>query len=424
MLVVFLLIVKWATCLGFSVEEEFVKTVEGCPGLYINDNIRLLNEPTVYTKYSQTIDVYIKKLLDLNQVIRLLEPYIHESLLIRYKQVTNNDRQGSLILFPSAVWLPEKHLYLATARISLFGMYNFLYATFYDSEWNEVTKEDYVGRTKVPGIIPITIKQKEEGTGPEDPRLFVALNNEIFVVFNLLGKDKNRMIHLYRFSTATFRMLYLDEHNGKKNIIEKNWTPLIIDNEHLYFVYNFKNLQVVDCTAENESCKKMTGNYDSKPEALRGGSPFVRFEDTNYYVSLSYTHIFLKNCNFYRPVLVVIEVMQEQLSLKMVYQSEPFDLKNRILMKPVTTYRYLSQIRDCMLIIPSSIASWNFKNNTADLHVTIEDQIPIVVRVEGFTDFVQYVINMYEYGRLPENANCAAKLSVKYFLSDSPRKAY
>ncbi|CAG9320264.1 unnamed protein product [Blepharisma stoltei] len=424
MLLACLLIAKWALCLGFSIEDETVLTIEGCPGLYINDNVQLLNQSPDYANNFQPLNVYIKKLFDWNHIFGLLEPHLHESLLERYKKITSSDMQDSAILFPSAIWLPDKKLYLVTSRVFLFRWISFLYVTFYDSEWNEVTTEDYVGKTKVPGIIPISVKDKDASTGPEDPRLFVALNNEIFVIFNRLVDDRNRIMHLYQFSTATSRKLYLEEDAEKQRIDEKNWTPLIIDKEHLYFVYNFKNLQIIDCTAENEPCKKVSGKFDPKPEALRGGSPFVRFTNTNYYVSLSYTHIFLKNCHFYRPVFVVMEAVKEQLSFKMIYQSEPFDLNNRVFLEPFTNYKYPNQIRDCMMVIPSSIASWNFEDDIADLHVTIEDHIPVVARVKGLAKFVEYIINMYEYGRLPENDNCAAKFSERYFLAQSPKFAY
>ncbi|CAG9325274.1 unnamed protein product [Blepharisma stoltei] len=82
----------------------------------------------------------------------------------------------------------------------------------------------------------------------------------------------NRQINLYRFSTATHRKLELQEHIGKTWCVEKNWSPLIIDNVHLYFLYKYEDTQVIDCTEEHLPCKRQFGS-DKGSSRTFGSSP-------------------------------------------------------------------------------------------------------------------------------------------------------
>ncbi|CAG9325275.1 unnamed protein product [Blepharisma stoltei] len=65
----------------------------------------------------------------------------------------------------------------------------------------------------------------------------------------------------------------------------------------------------------------------------------------------------------------------------------------------------------------TSIANWDFQSGIADLTVSLDDEIAVAVKVDGLRDFVHYMINVYEYGRLPDENNCADKLWEEYFRS-------
>ncbi|CAG9320604.1 unnamed protein product [Blepharisma stoltei] len=413
---------------SYFVYEETVPTFRGCPALDPNSHIKILKNSTFYYKNAQKSEEFIKILFDPKQIRSLLVPYIIPEEMERFK----NKPDDIQVFYPSAIWLEEKNTFFAVVRVSIFNSYSFLYATFFDSEWNEVRKNETIGNITVPGIIEIEKMWKEHSSGPEDPRIFRALKGELFMTFNLLMKDKKRLMHIFDVSAGIARPLLIKEYAKKEKVIEKNWTPLIVDDQHIFFIYNYKNLQVIDCSLENKICKKVRGTYDHAPSSIKGGSPYVRFADTNYFVSFIFTNVVTEapeiSCKPYRPALSIIEFIPgDKPDFKLIYTSEPIDFQNKVFLSPVSKHKSIKEILDCnfaRVLMVHSISKWDYADDIVDLTLSINDSVPLAIRVTGMTDMVRYIINMYDYGRLEEKEDCAILMSFSYHKQLWPRNLF
>ncbi|CAG9329253.1 unnamed protein product [Blepharisma stoltei] len=320
---------------------------------------------------------------------------------------------------PSAMWIEEKKMFLAVVRININRNKSFLWASWYDSDWKEVITEEFIGNTAVPGIIPIKIPNLYLlNAGPEDPRIFRALGNQVFVLFNMFDYDEMRKMWIYNFNTAECYPLSIRYHKEQAYFSEKNWTPFIVDDEHLYFIYNYKNFQIIDCTVKGENCSWKSGGYERLPEGLRGGSPYLQYKNTSYYVNLGYSHIFYVKdtnwCHLYRPCLTLAQYIDEEPNFRLIYTSEPIDFSNKLFLKPITKYSEMSEVGMCgdgRIMIPLSIARWNYEEDIADITVSINDTIPLALKVSGLAEIVDEVIFWYEKGSLPKEENCAERLA-------------
>ncbi|CAG9324157.1 unnamed protein product [Blepharisma stoltei] len=214
----------------------------------------------------------------------------------------------------------------------------------------------------------------------------------------------SRQINLYRFSTAAHRKLELQEHIGKTWCVEKNWSPFIIENVHLYFLYKYEDTQVIDCTEEHLPCKRQFGS-DKGSSRTFGSSLYIRFLNTNYFVSFAQAkYDFIKP--HHRPALSIIEALEGG-DFKIIYTSKPLNSPSTLLANPkwINTKFSKNDIRRIMMV--TSIANWDFQSGIADLMVSLDDEIAVAIKVDRLRDFVHYMINVYEYGRLPDENNGA-----------------
>ncbi|CAG9320267.1 unnamed protein product [Blepharisma stoltei] len=408
-LVIICFMTLYPCSLGYSVEDEFLKTFKGCPVLDVEDHISLVKKP------APPSEAYIKLLFDIDYIYTLLPPHICEEEKARFQRMSPDDKGKTHLFFPSALWLPEKKLYLAAARVSILDSYSYVYITFFDENWNEVREIDFIGKTKVPSILTLGEMKRALWWGPEDPRIFRALSNEIFFIATLMegAPNFNRQINLYRFSTATHRKLELEEHVGKVWRVEKNWSPLTIDDKHLYFLYKYEGTQVIDCTEERLPCKRIFGS-EKELSRIHGSSPYVRFLNTNYFVSFAWTNIEFKKPH-HRPALSIIEVIDEGREFKLIYTSEPLHFASTALSDPKWVKTKLSNNDLRRVLMVTSIARWDFESGVADITLSIDDDLAVAAKITGMTDFVQYVINVYDYGRLPDENKCAQKFAEDYF---------
>ncbi|CAG9320261.1 BMT4_4 [Blepharisma stoltei] len=398
---------------------EGPKLIHGCPYFDINSQIRILEKVTQYDD-KEILNIYSKDFLNKEYLTNIVKNAMPSTYSSRIK--SNDDIR---YLHPSAMWIPERNLFLVAVRVWALSRICYLYVTFFDSDWKEIRTEDMVGSTKVPSILNIPSDWNVENSGPEDGRLFRALKDEFFIIFNMKKSDSSaRPMYMYRFSTGSMQELSIPEHREKAFVIEKNWSPIIIDDSHIYFVYNFENFQVIDCTDEGP-CKRVQGDFKRKPGFLRGGSPYVRLGDTNYYLSLGIIHAEYPKqvfCHVYRPVLTIVQAFRDEPSFELIYTSEPFDFEKRIFLYPPGHFRSLNDMHLCdgpmSWTVGNSIAKLDMENDISDMIFTLGDARAVSLKAIGLSAVVNKIIETYELGNLPVEDKCSEKLTKFYFNLD------
>ncbi|CAG9320262.1 BMT1_3 [Blepharisma stoltei] len=414
---------KWIqlslVCLWYvAVGEIEMRIIFECPYYDINKQLSILEQETDYDRQTKIFDAYIKRFIDGEDLFdRILSviPTNEVERLYKYRE------KAIKVFQTSAVWIPERQLFLASVRVWVFEYICYIYTTFFDENWKEVKEEVMIGATKVPSLLNIPNDWSIANSGPEDGRVFRAFSDQFFIIFNMKRKEPPaRPIYLYSFTTGKFNQLRIPEHDGKTVLIEKNWSPLIIDDNHLYFIYNFENFQVVDCTEEG-SCTRITGSYKREPGILRGGTAFQKYKDTDYYLSLSFTHLeYIKSgwCKLYRPALSLVKANGNDEDFRLIYTSEPIDFRDRIIMYPMTKYKSQSEKVFCgsgAWLIPNSIARIDEKSDISDITFSLGDEFQLVVKVKGIYKFVGEIIADYEKGILPAETKCAERFAYDYY---------
>ena len=156
----------------------------------------------------------------------------------------------------------------------------------------------------------------------EDPRVFVV-HNEVYVTFTRLSyyPTQQRCIGITKFNE--WNPVCLQVENMTKNLIEKNWTPFVKDDE-LYFVYNFDPLIIIKYDFNpNGMCNVVfrqndcTLPIDTSQTYLRGGTNMLQFKD-EYYICACHSRI-IDTCFRYYTHIVLIDTKKWQI----VYLSKP-----------------------------------------------------------------------------------------------------
>ncbi|CAG9329252.1 unnamed protein product [Blepharisma stoltei] len=407
-------------------ESKMLNVTIKCPVFNLRKRISILQDGW-YLPWlnSDTKTSTTKIFTDHNFIYDILKPYLPEN---EYCDIWEPDQFK--MMNPSAIWLNDKQMFLAVARINVNKNKSFLYSSWYDSNWNEVITEDFVGNTSVPGILPIEIPSLYLlNAGPEDPRIFWAFKNQLFVAFNMYDYDERRKMWVYNFNTTEFYPFSILEHMLRGYYGEKNWTPLIVDDEHLYFVYNYKDFQLIDCAEKGKNCLWINGVWDRVPEGLKGGSPYMQYKNTSYYVNLGYSHVFVSQnnitCEIYRPCLTLVRKNEDAPFLELIYTSEPMDFANQLFLKPLTRYASVDEIDICgdaRIMMALSIARWDYENDIVDMTININDTIPLALKVSGVGDVIDEVIMWDGLGKLPKENNCAERLLFLEFGTVQPAK--
>ena len=283
----------------------------------------------------------------------------------------------------------------------------------------------------LPAGLPIPILYTTAfSLGPEDMRLFYSFDKQLFGIFNMYEESGNRRMWLFSFATGKIHKLSLNYRENDEPEKEKNWCPLV-GPDSLYFVYNYKNLQIVNCTDFEKDCELVFGKFSASPEYLRGGTPFVRLGLSDYYFSFSYSHLDyfkdskLKVCSVYRPSLTIIKAddFDNLNTFKVVYTSEPFDFFNQLFLHPVTELYSLENLGICKvshILLISSIAKVDYERDETDLTVSANDKHVLAVKVSGLIEYVKDVIQAYEDSSLKPVRNCAERLAIRYYMKNYP----
>lgn len=252
---------------------------------------------------------------------------------------------------------------------------------------------------RVPTILNITeIELNERCLGPEDPRIVVNENNELFFSFNMIDVDKRRKIWLYDISTNYQAPISTRQKQFSK--VEKNWSPFIKNNK-LYFVYSYKPLKILFCPTGKSECEFTSSFQDNyQISDLRGGTQLIRFRDTDYFVGIARTKISCSKCQrFYRPHLIVLSTASERFHL--VYISEPLLLDTIPIFASYIMLQNYSSPDFCDNVIrimtPGSIINWEWSIDKLIFTISINDKRSFVVSVTGVGEVLQRIIPSIEY---------------------------
>jgi hypothetical protein len=193
-------------------------------------------------------------------------------------------------------------------------------------------------------------------TGPEDQRV-IQVQSDIIIVFSMLDENAQRRMHIYNFTKRQIIKLKVNEFELQKT--EKNWSPLVIDDE-LHFVYRLNPLRILKCTDLETGICEIVHDEDTSQEgvgnSLHGGTEFKLWR-WPLYVGFAHSH------DPWRPQLVVLDVE----SFKVVHAGSTFNVPQPKEVKPW---------RGKSVQYPASI---NFTPSQILLGIEYEDKHPALV---------------------------------------------
>ena len=244
--------------------------------------------------------------------------------------------------------------------------------------------------------------------GPEDPRIVLNENGELFFSFNMIDADKRSKIWLYDISTNYQASIFTRQNRFLE--VEKNWSPFVKNNK-LYFVYSYKPLKILYCPTGKSECEFIPTLQDKyQIGELRGGTQLVRFRDTDYFVGIARTKTSCSKCHrFYRPHLIVLSTASKRFHL--VYVSEPLTLDTIPIFASYIMTKKNSSSDFCHDVIrimtPGSIIDWEWSTDKLTFTISINDQRSFVISVTGIGKVLLGIIPSIEnkYSHLFLNGN-------------------
>ena len=309
------------------------------------------------------------------------------------------------IMFSPALWLPEIDSYLVVSRLFRWHHNSFLYATLFDEGWNEITEPTRFMSLTVPCFLPIIDpKPNTVYSGPEDPRIFFH-GKDILCSFNMKDADSKRKMWFYNFTDSQTTPLSLQDYTvssvTKIPNAEKNWSALSVKDDHLYMVYNYHNFQVIDCNdyKAKTPCPMVRGKFDDIITELKGGSPYVRFKNSDYYFSIAYTNIrnprYNSGSRIYRPAVAVIHVPNggDPDSIKLIYTGGVLDFADSCVS---LAKRTKSPVGVADVLTVPSIARCNYDDDKVIVTANVDDVFNVVVTINGMIRFLDNIIGLYE----------------------------
>lgn len=290
-------------------------------------------------------------------------------------------------------------------------------------------------------------------TGPEDARSLRVGDLGTVIAFNYpaMKTDRTTMLwggvdpgrHMYYFMAAEHetknrivlikpRIVRTDLKSHSKTSIplrqfEKNWSPLDIDGE-LHFVRSFAPLQIIRCPTNlhhNEAstfietdCELLHASDESGASrgnfhigSLRGGSPFVEWpthltdhgasRGHRYFVCVAHSTTAFSGRHFYRMHVVVLQVAPV---FSLVFISDPVLLPTN---RPSSHQEKESglqskydwwPLRDKWLHLVEFASSLELEDHgdTWVVAFHINDQVPLVARIEGLRSLVGQALDIHE----------------------------
>jgi FkbM family methyltransferase len=350
---------------------------------------------------------YLKKVYDVQiPVDEQVKHYGSMSAVgVNIKMSTNE----TLTLIFSRIWYSKKICYSACNPDRSYIYIQALTSDYRKTSYNLSSKNGKM--IKFPGILNITEPEVNECClGPEDPRIVLDENNQLFFTFNMIDVDNRRKIWLYDIFTDYQAPFSIE--NKQFSAVEKNWTPFVKDNK-LYFIYSYKPLKILQCSIDKSACEFISNTQNNDQiSSLRGGTQLVKFHNSDYFVGIARTTISCRKCQkFYRPHLVVLSTISEQFHL--VYVSEPIMLDDI----PMFASYFMSKNKNlpdlCDNIIrimtPGSIIDWKWPNDKLTFTISINDKRSFIVSIIGIGKVVENIIfaikNKYSQVFFNDNLN-------------------
>ncbi|KAL7746455.1 tethering complex subunit [Sorochytrium milnesiophthora] len=250
--------------------------------------------------------------------------------------------------------------------------------------------------------------------GPEDARLNADDYGHLILTFNMQDTTGR---HYWSFNMTDHQLVHLRPEK-EKDTMQKNWAPFVIDND-LHFVYSFQPLRVLKCDRHNADCEFVVGRNKTGVSALRGGTPFRRYGNTDYFVGIPRT---AQDCGHgcgrvYRPNIAILHAPRVSPDSKqidydrmdLVYVSEPIDFEYVPLMPPHVPTA-LSGLCGTY-IIPCGFLRWDLsadgRSDEALVEVSVQDSINVIVKVQGLEQLVVDAIAGAEERRRSSQAEWA-----------------
>lgn len=328
------------------------------------------------------------------------------------------------IFVVSSVYDRVKKMYFVITRLRYKRRPNkftsFIYASYFDRNFTQILTNDTFQLVKTPGIIPIPVHDRlRDETGPEDPRIFTLPNNDHIILFNMADKHKLRLMHLFNLKTLKMEKLWLHDYwkdktskqKSSMKYIEKNWVPIVLK-ERVYFIYNFKKLQIAECNKSN--CSLVVGKLDNQLGYLKGGSGFYRFNNSNFYFSFGYSHM---PKHVYRPNLVVIHATDnDPSSIRIVYVSEHLEFE-KILYKALKDKDKSDRSCKQDLVNIFSISWIDYEKDVAELTVNVCEYYAFSVRISGLVKFLNFITVIHSFEPLRSNIRCSEIYADNYIRS-------
>ncbi len=320
-----------------------------------------------------------------------------------------------------SLWRPISRTYWTINRIVYTkGRHRFMpwFSYAWWQEWNEAGTQ-LVGS----GIIPIFIPQHRENNnpeGPEDPRLFEDPNGNVCFVFSMLDMDD--IVKIWMYNTTSERQVALHSPDGRETQrVNKNWTPFIHDGQ-IKFVFSYKPVTIVACDFSSGACHyDYAEEYNPGISELRGGSNWVPWYDSGYYLAFAHTLTHVEDVSFYRLSLVVLSTHDEL--FRIAYASGPLDLNNVTLLEPLGIHRNVSELDERewdhgRLLLSGSVTRTDlFDRDSILITVSTSDNSTTLLEVGGISDVMEAVLENAERetswhtddGKVVECAERAAK---------------
>jgi hypothetical protein len=169
----------------------------------------------------------------------------------------------------------------------------------------------------------------------EDPRM-ILYHDQIYMIFNIRNPDTHgRIMCISSYDEFKPIRLYVD--GMTPNHIEKNWSPLVKDDQ-LYFVYSYDPLVILHYDMNPQGRCDVVFKQDNIPlpfnttTYIRGGSNLIPYRD-GYYIGLCHSRIATQHRNiggyeycYYLPHIIVLD-LHDWSQCRMIHLSKPLMLE-------------------------------------------------------------------------------------------------
>ncbi len=224
---------------------------------------------------------------------------------VKYLQLEGADLDYKNATNPSIIKLSQGYLLAARVDSIYQGkLLSNIVFTKLDNKLNQLSKTEVISKK---------LQNCQEYCTAQDPRLFL-LHNKIYMLYNaetpVNGQiiSTKRSMHLAeiedRSGSFKVKKSYPLHYNAQK-AVEKNWSPLVLDDE-LYLVYSISpQLNVLKVNLNNGICSlfsSLENSYISHFGNIHGGTNYVQIAEKRF---LSIAHSHASIINFYGDKWVI-----------------------------------------------------------------------------------------------------------------------